>query len=332
MSLLSDNTGVIVLPPFRDLTDSTLKLSYREYDARLLFFLLYFDRIRTVPLNVGGFSPITTSTELEQTLVEQGAIEGTVLFRQIRQPLFDDQFILSLARPAYEQLNGAGDGSWALALPESARGEVEGQANCMVAVLQRCLPCPTPDVPVHEVLDFKERHRPELLRLQAALDRCFFGLLGGLDEAAARQLFETEVQTSIQDVNQAFAKEGFRVFHPDLEISLRLPLDLLPGLLPIVGGAAWGEFGTIAGLVGSMISVRLAKSYFATAGNAYPRGFAYLLGGLRKAIMRDRPDDPPFETDIEIEMVDNVFSTVFVRTPTPPVYASGSSFKHNKIA
>ena len=102
MATLNESTGIIVVPPFINLSSGSLNISHGQHDNKVLFFLAYFQAVAVCNYNtfMGIPGGLLISTELEQTLVSQGIIKPTG-FRWFKQK---GQFGIEQASDIAEQL------------------------------------------------------------------------------------------------------------------------------------------------------------------------------------------------------------------------------------
>jgi hypothetical protein len=261
-----------------------------------MFFLTYFDAVAVMRFNT--YAAIT-STILEQTLVAQKIICA------IRPPLFqigefDEDFLRSDAESAFR---GANDlkhldlwaRPWAICpSPEVHLSQAQGggTANVLALTMEECLPCPHPDVPVAEILSFREEFRAELQAFRGAIDDLYFAIARGSEEEA-RYVLQRQLLESVRDAQAASANAGPKAFMVGLKVLLNIGT---------AGAAAWfmqryGEFASAA--AGSAVSLAMEHSPLKISANKDPRDFAYVTRGLRRGLLRARPDllNPPFDIE-----------------------------------
>lgn len=300
---VSAQTGVIITSPFSHLDTGTLNLSFAQADAKLLFFMTYFSQVAVAPFNyrIPSTTSVLTSTELEQQLAEQGLIR-TCIYKRIEQGgAFDVDFVSSMAENAYLESNSAGDGRvWALApTSEMAEHYAMGDLNCIVATIEQSLPCPRADVPISDVIAFRQENEADLVRLYDALNSTFFRLRGGgLSATEANQMLAREVTDSIKAVQAAFKRFKIPFFTPDLAISYSIPKIAVAAVAELLGHAVGLPLG-YAGGAASAITFNLGKSKLGREDNKSPKDFQYVLSGLERGILAQGIlAKPPVEYDL----------------------------------
>lgn len=290
MAILSEDTGVLVFPPYYDLASDRLNLSHREADAKLLFFLSYFEKVGVVPLNLAlplGILP--GSTMLEQTLFQQKVIAKLDLVNVQQKGEWNQDFIAEQVRRAYVGMNNGERGHWAVASPEGTLREFRSQAiNTIVVTLERCLPCPRDDVPPNEVIGFRVEHRAELDTLRRNLNRAFFSL-GGASVEDANAIFEKDLAEALNQVQSSYKKRGIPVFFPDMEVSLQVPGEYVTAASEVIAQLFGAPMG-VGGAVAAFVSANLGGFSLSPGGNQFPKDYSYVLKGLRRGVLESFPD------------------------------------------
>lgn len=329
MGVLSEETGVILVPPFRGpFQNSQMQLSFEEYDAQILFYLAYFDNIVVVPHNVdsegGG---VQTSTLLEQSLVRRGKIRfGHV--PAVDYGDFDEAAVASLTKPIYEQLNDAGNEQYALATPPSMSAAFPASGlNSLVVSLERCLPAPRPDIPADEIIAFRKEFSSELALLRIALTKLCFGLNGGVSVEDARALMEREILLHVGAIQQEFTRAKFPFALPDLKVWCRLG-SVAAGAT--IGTMLAGPLGAVVGAVaGSAIELSIEGSGLARTSNAYPPDFQYVASGFQHAMIKAFPERPLFELNIDKTVGYNTAPLTYPTDLTEPMMWQLGSYEGN---
>lgn len=222
--------GLVVSPPLVIEGRSLFARSSNLDPQELRFALLFWDRLVWPSSRAIHFASGPDETFLEQVGIlsrpdytfygdgAQGIVEG-----QIR---------------AYLDLEGKEPGSWALAQGENAlllKEHLFEEGRGALIELHRAIPIPQHDVPLAEILEFRERRRDELLLLRAKLE----ALISTIEDAQDK---DHELQRLILEVDQAcsnllaLGKEWqFPVFLSNIKAAFNLsPLKTLA-----VVGAGW---------------------------------------------------------------------------------------------
>ncbi|WP_317178885.1 DUF6236 family protein [Lelliottia amnigena] len=122
--------------------------------------------------------------------------------------------------------------------------------------LTNLLPVPPENVPIHEILEFKERRKPELIALHEYLDEVYFEMIRSGDISLQRARSLTKLKKAITDINK-LNHEGWRSpIKFDISTSFEFDLSQLYGATAGVFLAlkAPHPFDVLGGL-GSVVSV-----------------------------------------------------------------------------
>jgi hypothetical protein len=316
MAGLDQGTGIVVFQPFRDLSSKRLRLSHAEADAKLLFFLSYFERVATFPFNTTG---ILTSTELEQTLAHQHQVKVLVRPRW-QYGDFDETMWSSLANEVFDAMNLADGPAWAVSPPAEAwSGVAEGPVNSLVISMERCLPCPHPGVPAAEILAFRAEYGERLGVLRRALDDVYFSIGRGSEEDA-RRILQNRIGDAVRQTHDEFKKSGLRFFKGSLKVGLQV-------LSPMLGKALAAGVGVpgLGEIAGGAIAVAAEHSALAVPRNSSPRDFEYVLTGIRRGLLEAFPDEEPQELDADMLVGHNISKGQFPVNIQAPRKLSGTN-------
>lgn len=332
--LIDEGTGIIVTPPFGNLTSNTLNLSFAEYDAKLLFYLTYFDRIAVTSFNpvVMPGQILQCSTLLEQHLVTSGAALNLFPQRLRQRGPFNASQVREIVEWAARLLNEEQEKigrQWAITPPDGAVSELEaGDIDTLVMSLQGILPAPLPNTPLDDLLKFKEDHRAQLSRLRHGISK-IASSLNAVSANETAKLIEDELTHSIEDVRSTFKSTGMPFFTWDLAIAYRLPAVATAWIGEFIGQnlglpSGWGA------AAGSCIGLNIGKTKISQDSNSYPRDFSYVLSGFRESILKSNPSFELVEYDIEnVILTDNDFPMGYPPDLQPPATAKGGSFRGN---
>lgn len=166
---------------------------------KLRFYLLYFDLIER-PSN--NFFTVGLSQD-EEFLLSCGVFSNTqVMFQNTRDLT---QCMIDTHQSAYNHKRKTPGQFWSLGrsgavFPDASDG-VES-IELIEMSLYQALPAPTEDVPLSEILEFKEKRRDELLALRAHLDEIYESVStsGDIPRANSAALFR--LSSSIKDLQK----------------------------------------------------------------------------------------------------------------------------------
>ena len=249
------NRGVIAAPgiikPLQDGFVMGRSISKEE----LRYYILYWDKV-VIP----GNNLVYIEVPEEDTLIACEAIsrpriqlQGSFQVDQVAGALLACQSIVAekLVRDKTVDwvLHQIGE---SLVLPT----DFASQQDAIRVALVNALPIPDGEVPVHEILEFKQRHKDELIELHDSIDELYFEVLNSPDEGLATKKAVFRFQSAIQNLDKA-SNERFRKTRKyDLSVELNVNgKDIIVGAS---AGALIGFFGTefsipIAALLGAVV-------------------------------------------------------------------------------
>lgn len=311
VTALGTDTGVILIPPFKELGSATANLSFREWDAKILFFLAYFKNVAVVPFNTSAFS---TSTILEQTLVFQQQIVAESPPRW-EIDSFDLNFWSEQTKSAFDAINLREEGeTWAMSPPGEVAIALSREGGpALTLSFENCLPCPHPDTSPADLLSFRAEFADELSAFRAGLED-LSAAINADSEEQARRVLEHRLREAVQQTQSSWRSSGLRSFLGTLKVGLQIAS-------PALGHVLAGHFG-YPGL-GETLAVGIAvaadHSALSRAGNAYPKDFEYVLTGLKRGLLAAFPEEPELHFDVRNTTIRScILQPNYPQTPTPP--------------
>ena len=216
--------GLVISCPI-EIEGTSLHLKSPNLDAQeLRFALLFWDRLVwpiSSVLHVGG--------DLNAEF-----LEGEGILSRLRYGIEGDvaQGMAQVQIRAFLERERAEPGLWALAQGENSfllkEGFVEGGAGASVE-LHHAIPIPKHDVPLAEILEFKQRRRDELVRLRSHLEAFVSEIQESPDRAAALDKFVGEIDKDCADLLKVGREWQCPVFLSDLKVCFSLTASkLLP--------------------------------------------------------------------------------------------------------
>lgn len=186
---------------------------------------------------------------------------------------------------AYQDLERNDPGNWALSQGENSLLWKEGLADegaGAVIELHRAIPIPKQDVPLAEILEFRQRRRDELVLLRHYLESLVADIDGAADKPSALQKRVAEIDQACADLLAVGKEWQFPVYLSNLKASFSLsPVKFLPA---IAGGWKLGEpYGlsaatavAAAACVASTLEIRGDYGLRSIARPASPFRYAFL--------------------------------------------------------
>ncbi|UUZ74805.1 DUF6236 family protein [Polaromonas sp. P1(28)-13] len=143
---------------------------------------------------------------------------------------------------AYQELERSEPGVWALAQGENSLLLKDGLADegkGTLVELHRAIPVPKQDVPLAEILEFRQRRRDELMLLRHHLESFVSEIEGAADKPLALQKRVAELDQACANLLTVGKEWQFPVYLSNLKASFSLsPTKFLPA---VAGGWKMGE-------------------------------------------------------------------------------------------
>jgi hypothetical protein len=84
------------------------------------------------------------------------------------------------------------------------------------------LPVPDGEVPIQDILDFKQRRKPELLELHNTFDQLYFEVLNAPDQSLATKKVIYRIQSVINDLDKVSVEKFKKTRKYDFSVELNL--------------------------------------------------------------------------------------------------------------
>lgn len=252
------------------------------------YYLMYWDKIIIPDNNI-----VSIAFQDEEELIECGAIWRPKV--QWRGPVNGggEEVLASQAIIAEQMLRDKST-DWVVHQigREMTTLDRFSQKNNVIRVdLSNLLPSPNADVPIVEVLDFKNRRKDELAALHETLDELYFEILSSPDDNLTAKKCTARFQESLQNL-EAVSNEKFkRVKRFDLSAELNLDgKDIANGaasgaILDFFSNGFTMPIATAIGAIGSMIKVSVKSSRGLTAAKEKTK-LSYLSLAHEEAVLK----------------------------------------------
>lgn len=229
--------GLVVSPPIEIVGNSLFAKSSNLDPQELRFALLFWDRL-VWPAS----SAIHFASGADEVFLESAGILARpeyTFYGDAARGIAQGQV------QAYQDLERAEPGVWSLAQGANSLLWKEGLADegkGASVELHRAIPVPTQDVPLAEILEFRERRRDELLLLRYYLESFVSGIEQSVDKPLALKKRVLELDQACSNLLSVGKEWQFPIYLSNLKASFNLnPTKLLSAY----GG--W-EFGKSYGL------------------------------------------------------------------------------------
>lgn len=257
-SAMDMSRGIVVSSPV-NLDDIRITLAGGGLDAQeLRHWLLFWDELAWPTSNLIHIAGGPDETYLE---------EAGVLSRPNMQMYGSFTGASAMAEPhlaAFKRLDDESPGKWCLATGERSFNWTHmplTETNAAVLELHRAIPVPNIDVPLAEVLEFKQRRRDEIKRLRAEIDIYVATVHAATDSNAVLRAKANEIERACADL----LRVGHEWKYPVRLTDLKASIEFKPGdvILKAIEVGAIGHFafdmGTVGALLGGILGVTLGS-------------------------------------------------------------------------
>lgn len=202
--------GIIITPNYSILNNGHgLQMNGSVEPINLRNYLLFWDKI-DYPTNnmihIGGGHDV-------DFLIQEGIAKSTaVQFRELRG--VQNGFLpLATQMAAYEENNKVENEEWSIAQPTDQLIVPQQYAKtqgCLEFELYNAIQIPTGDVPLPEVIDFKNKRLPELLALRDAMDSIVDTVVASQDIPKRKNKAINKLHRDLNDFNRVMKETGFK--------------------------------------------------------------------------------------------------------------------------
>jgi hypothetical protein len=257
---VTDKRGIVISTPLIA-TKEIFQIDAEPLDPHeLRYWLLFWDKLN-FPLFEGfHIDPGDDGQFLESVgILQRHQISANLTISSDDKPEESFQYhFLS----AYRELDAAEPGVWSLATGERSitldEEELDSHRGVLVR-LHRALPVPEEDVPLEDVLSFKEKRRDELLALRCQLEAMYQRIRAAPDGPLAINSELTAADKALSDYLKVAKGSWIRKWVPT---SIDAELQILPGINSAVTAFAAGLplFQALATGASTYLSISAGKS------------------------------------------------------------------------
>jgi hypothetical protein len=270
-------TGVLMYPPLR-LHSAGLNYSFDEGNAVTRFYLTYFERVRAVGLDMLKMSMVRFSSAELHALIESGVIDKFAN-RIVSTGQNDSQFLSDDISNVTLHSNNEDNGYWAVSSPVGLVCSGNATAwNGISLTLRNMLPSPSIDVPIAEIIDFRNKHAAHFARFHTAID--ILSLQLTREGKIEIDLFERNMQSICMDIQEIMELNRFPWVRLDISIHRAIEAALVAAAT--AGAIAIGIDPIIAAGAAGLIEVRALRSPLAIINNRIPKDFQYIVHGFKE--------------------------------------------------
>lgn len=252
-----------------------------SYDLRR--YLTYWDKLDYPNNNI----LYTESSPEVAYLEEVGVLKRTMITTPRNRQVYFNEIYPRAHLKVYQDNNLIEPGKWSLAQSTSKLNLIKDQSvssRTLEIELFNCLPIPSEEVSLDQILEFKIKRNDELLEFRLIMDEMYLGIINSGDLERAREHSLTLIKKKIKDIDKLMDESMFSRIKSNFTTSISIN-ELVFKSLASIGGAVAGTeagnhvglptLGAVAGFAGSILSfdLGLGRKPFATGED---KAFAYL--------------------------------------------------------
>ena len=225
---MSEKRGIVISQQFEvgskagiseKLSDTIVTLGGNPSPADLRKYLLYWDVIDYPDNNL---TPIAPDPDM-QFLISTGVVTRTYInFGNLKislpeigyvvlDPSVQNEFMVMAQISAFDKHNKENQGIWSLAQLSTKLhllSKTEAPKAAVEYELYNMLPVPTADVPLNDILEFKQKHHDELVALHGHLDDVYQKIISSADIPRAKDAELNRLELSLNDIDKALSNFG----------------------------------------------------------------------------------------------------------------------------
>lgn len=258
--------GVIAAPGIIRPLEQGLMMERSISKEELRYYILYWDKV-VIPGNNLVYIAVP---EEEKLIASQAIARPRVQFQGFYQGNQVTDAILACQAIVAEKLVQEKTVDWVLhqvgdsvALPS----KFVSQKDTIRVALANTLPVPDAEVPVEEILKFKQSRKDELVELHDSIDELYFEVLNSPDERLATKKAVFRFQSAIQNIDKTSHERFKKTRKYDLSVELNLNgEDIVAGasagaLIGFFGGGFTIPITAAIGALVPMIKIKAKASY-----------------------------------------------------------------------
>lgn len=269
--------GIIITMPF-EFDGNSLSIKGSLDSVSLRQYLLYWDKIDLPDNNIIS---IGSETPEIQFLKDAGILERTYA----KFSSFTGNIGYSMVKMQYATLhmkNHTEPGCWSLAQAgNSLYAPVENtiETGSIVVELYNSIPVPLGDVPLQEILEFKEKRKDELLSFRCAMDDLYDKVAKSGDIVRAKTNAIDKIEKNVNDLNKVFNETWKSKLLSTVKVELNVPNLATAAIAGGVGAASFGfspVAGAAIGAAGAALKMDISQSRQLDNLPSELKDFAYL--------------------------------------------------------
>jgi hypothetical protein len=269
----------IVVPTHNYLFNGSVKVSPEINASDLRRYLLYWDKI-DIPKNNLMSTVLSNDCEF---LASEGVLQRTHIEYPVEKQKFDatrelreTQFkVLRENQKRKDQRWSMANNGYSIGLPRNDRTKNDS----LRLDLSNVLPVPTNDVPLADILGFKDRHEDELQALRIEIDSMYDAFMSSGDVESALDTQKAKLTRAVSDINKAVNSKWYSKIMSSVTIKFDVRNAVIGGSAASLANAPLAIDPVILGAIGALVSsikVSLTPSSTSSSFPQMNRDYSYL--------------------------------------------------------
>lgn len=195
--------GLIVTPQIKVLGRQSVQFGGSTDPSLVRFWCLFWDKLAYPQ----------SSFVMNELGSELSYLESQAVFKRhrVQSPNGDGaQMMIYTRAKTFEELEEASPGCWAVA---SGIGAWEGpepeKGRALRFELVNALPVPDKEVPIDDILEFRQRRKDECEALMACIDECYLSVIASPEKPIAQHLAFEKIARGIREQLEVTSEAGF---------------------------------------------------------------------------------------------------------------------------
>jgi len=203
---VADKRGIVLSPPFEVLEGGGVKVGGSPNGIDLRKYTLYWDEIDYADNNI---IHIQVDDDL-QYLIDAKVMNRTkVAFTGSHR--IDHKLLIAAQEIAFKHHSKQSPGLWSIAQLSDELYFPDAEIGPSIEFeLWNMLPVPAVDVPLPDILEFKERRKEELLALRFYMDDLYQQIVGASDIPRAKITQINKLEAALKDIDRTLSEHGIR--------------------------------------------------------------------------------------------------------------------------
>lgn len=250
--------GVVITPEIEVFGKNGMQIKNSDiHPLKLREYLIYWDKIDFPISNIISFGG---SPEIDY-LQELGVLKRSRINMQESGEIVD--LFLKSQLQAFLNNNKDQKGSWSLVQPNFKLAlpiELSKQTRALEVDLYNSLPIPEADVPLDDILEFKDRRKNELLEFRYIMDGLYEEILTSQDTERAMEKNIQLLQRKLININRVMTDSKIKRVNGSMKVNINISDAIKEGFVWGAAGTVFNfpvEWGAILGVASSFIKVNL---------------------------------------------------------------------------